>query len=190
MLPKLIRPRRFGDARGWFTESYNAERFSELGINDVFLQDNHSFSAARGTLRGLHLQRPPHAQAKLIRCIAGEIFDVSVDCRSGSPTRGRWVGAVLNPSEGQQLYIPTGFAHGFLTLAQSTEVLYKASSFYAPSSERSVAWDDPDLAIAWPLNGDQPILSDKDSVAGAFRDLDAEFPFEGDPLGELEEVIL
>ena len=190
MLPKLIRVRRFGDDRGWFSESYNAERFGKAGLGDVFVQDNHSFSAPKGTLRGLHFQTVPDAQAKLVRCTAGAIWDVAVDIRAGSPTRGRWVGARLTAEGGEQLYVPIGFAHGFVTLTEDVQVLYKASAVYAPASEGAIRWDDPDLAIAWPLAGAAPILSGKDAAAPAFADLTAAFSYEGDPLGDLEELIL
>lgn len=190
MLPKLIRPRRYGDNRGWFTESYNARRFGEAGIHDTFVQDNHSYSAPRGTLRGLHFQAIPNAQAKLVRCVAGMIWDVAVDIRHGSPTRGRWVGANLTAEGGEQLYVPVGFAHGFVTLTEDTHVLYKAGGLYAPESEGSIHWDAPELAIAWPLGGAGPVLSDKDAAAPAFADLTAIFPYEGDPLGDLEEIVL
>ena len=188
MLPKLIRTRRFGDARGWFSESYNAERLRDAGIADVFVQDNHSFSGPRFTLRGLHFQAPPHAQAKLVRCAAGQIFDVAVDCRRGSPSFGQSVGAVLSAAGGEQLYVPIGFAHGFLTLTENVEVLYKASDFYAPQSEGAVAWDDPALGIAWPLSGVQPVLSDKDAAASGWDEVSVDFSYTGDPLGALEEV--
>ena len=188
MLPKLIRVRRFRDDRGWFSESYNARRFSEAGVTDTFVQDNHSFSAPRGTLRGLHFQLPPHAQAKLVRCVAGAIWDVAVDIRAGSPTRGRWVGAELTAEGGEQLYIPTGFAHGFVTLTADAQVAYKSSDFYAPESEGAIRWDDPDLAIDWPLPGGTPTLSEKDAAAPLLASLTANFAYDGDPLGTLEEA--
>ena len=188
MLPKLIRVRRFGDDRGWFTESYNADRFNGWGIVDRFVQDNHSFSARRGTLRGLHFQAAPHAQAKLVRCTRGAIWDVAVDIRAGSPTRGRWVGARLSAQGGEQLYVPVGFAHGFVTLTEDTEVQYKASDLYAPQAEGAVRWDDPEVAIEWPLDGIEPVLSDKDAVAPPLAELTVEFAYEGDPLGALEEI--
>lgn len=188
MLPKLIHVRRFGDERGWFSESYNAARLTAAGITDHFVQDNHSFSARRGTLRGLHFQTPPHAQAKLVRCSAGAIWDVAVDVRNGSPTYGRWVGARLTAQKGEQLYIPVGFAHGFVTLAENVEVLYKASATFAPQAEGSVRWDDPDVAIDWPLDGIAPTLSDKDTAAPFLRELSSAFPYDGEPLGELQEL--
>jgi dTDP-4-dehydrorhamnose 3,5-epimerase len=190
MLPKLIRTRRFGDERGWFSESYNADRYAAVGIADAFLQDNHSFSAARGTLRGLHFQALPHAQAKLVRCIAGAIWDVAVDLRHGSPTRGRWVGATLTAQGGEQLYVPVGFAHGFVTLTDDVQVLYKASGLYAPQAEGAVRWDDPEVAVDWPLKGIEPTLSAKDAVAPALADLTTIFPYDGDALTALEEISL
>lgn len=190
MLPKLIRVRRFGDERGWFSESYNAGRFAQAGIGDVFVQDNHSFSARKGTLRGLHFQAAPDAQAKLVRCAAGAIWDVAVDVRRASPTFGRWVGARLSAEGGEQLYIPAGFAHGFVTLTEDVQVLYKASALYAPHSEGAVRWDDPAVAIDWPLDGLAPTLSDKDLAAPSLSELTAAFAYEGDPLGALEEIQL
>lgn len=188
MLPKLVRVRRFGDERGWFSESYNAARLAEAGIHDQFVQDNHSFSQRKGTLRGLHFQIAPHAQVKLVRCTAGAIWDVAVDVRTGSPTKGRWVGATLSASGGEQLYIPVGFAHGFVTLTDDVQVQYKASDFYAPQTEGAVRWDDPDVGIDWPLGGIAPTLSEKDLVATSFADLADAFPYDGVPLAALEEI--
>ncbi|MFA7604326.1 MAG: dTDP-4-dehydrorhamnose 3,5-epimerase [Novosphingobium sp.] len=188
MVPKLVRVRRFGDGRGWFSESYNAVRFADAGIRDRFVQDNHSFSARKGTLRGLHFQTAPHAQAKLVRCTAGAIWDVAVDIRDGSPTRGRWVGARLSAEGGEQFYVPVGFAHGFVTLTENVQVQYKASDYYAPESEGVVRWDDPDIGIAWPLDGIEPTLSDRDAAAPPFAGLAAQFPYDGEPLGVLEEI--
>jgi dTDP-4-dehydrorhamnose 3,5-epimerase len=188
MVPKLIRVRRFGDDRGWFSESYNAARFAAVGIRDVFVQDNHSFSARAGTLRGLHFQTGADAQAKLVRCTRGAIWDIAVDIRAGSPTRGRWVAARLTAEGAEQLYVPTGFAHGFLTLTGDAEVQYKASAFYAPASEGVIRWDDPALGIAWPLDGLTPALSDRDAAAPDLAALSAEFPYDGQPLGALEEL--
>jgi len=190
MVPKLIRARRFGDDRGWFTESYQAARFADAGIRDSFVQDNHSFSAARGTLRGLHFQAPPHAQAKLVRCTAGAIWDVAVDVRAGSPTRGRWVGARLGADGGEQMYIPIGFAHGFVTLTDDAQVQYKASDFYAPHAEGAIRWDDPAIGVEWPLANVAPTLSDKDAAAPALAEMTIEFPYDGEPLGVLQELDL
>ena len=190
MLPKLLHIPRFGDERGWFSETYNARRLADIGISDTFLQDNHSHSARAGTIRGLHFQAPPYAQAKLVRCATGSIWDVAVDVRASSPTYGRWVGATLTASGGEQLYVPVGFAHGFITLTDDVHVLYKASETYAPASEGAIAWDDPGLAIDWPLGDHQPLLSPKDAIAPALLQCVVDFLYSGDPLGELEEIRL
>lgn len=160
----VLTPRVFRDGRGFFAESYNRRAFAEAAGADIdFVQDNHSRSS-RGVLRGLHYQLPPRAQGKLVRVVSGEIFDVAVDVRRGSPTFGRWFGIVLSAETGNQLWIPPGFAHGFLTLSETADVLYKASDYWDPASERSIAWNDPDIAIDWTLEG-EPILSDKDAAA-------------------------
>lgn len=160
---KLVTPRRFADARGFFSEVYVRRRYEAAGIADDFVQENHSLSVEAGTLRGLHYQTPPFAQSKLVRCIRGRLLDVAVDLRRGSPTFGAHVTAELSADTGCQLYIPVGFAHGFLTLEPHTEVVYQVGAYYAPECDRGIAWDDPDLAIAWPLAGARPLLSDKDS---------------------------
>jgi len=190
MLPKLLHIPRFGDERGWFSETYNARRLADVGISDIFLQDNHSHSVHAGTIRGLHFQAPPHAQAKLVRCATGAIWDVAVDIRAHSPTYGRWVGATLTASGGEQLYIPIGFAHGFITLTDDVHVLYKASETYAPAAEGAIAWDDGELAIDWPLGEHQPLLSPKDATAPSLFECAVNFPYAGDPLDELEEIRL
>ena len=159
---KLIIPRRFKDQRGFFAEVYNRQKLTELGIGIEFVQDNHSLSSAVGTLRGLHFQAPPHAQDKLVRCVQGAIFDVAVDIRSGSPYFGDWTGHVLTAENGHQLFIPVGFAHGFVTLAPDSEVVYKCTDYYAPETEGMVRWDS--CGIDWPLSGD-PLLSAKDALA-------------------------
>jgi dTDP-4-dehydrorhamnose 3,5-epimerase len=160
----VLTPRYFRDERGFFTESYNKRVFDEAAGAPVdFVQDNHSRSS-RGVLRGLHYQLPPRAQGKLVRVVAGEIFDVAVDMRRASATFGRWVGIVLSAEKGNQLWIPPGFAHGFLTLSETADVLYKASDYYDPASERSVAWNDPDIGIDWPPES-RPLLSRKDADA-------------------------
>lgn len=187
MTPRLIKPPRFGDERGWFSETYNRTRSETIGIVEEFVQDNHSYSAAKYTLRGLHCQLPPHAQSKLVRCVQGAIWDVAVDLRRGSPTFGKWVAAVLSASGGEQLYVPVGFGHGFLTLTENAEVQYKCSDIYAPSSEAGVVWNDADLAIAWPLDGATPTLSDKDQRLPALRDFVGTFEYDGTPLAELEQ---
>lgn len=186
MTPQLIRPRRFSDARGWFSETYNRAVFQDLGITDEFVQDNHSRSLTRGTLRGLHCQTPPHAQAKLVHCIRGAIFDVAVDLRRASPTFGQWVGTTLTAERGEQLYVPVGFGHGFLTLSDETEVLYKCSDLYAPECEAGVSWDDMQIAVDWPLDGAQPHLSEKDRNLPPLRAFTADFPYDGIPLAPLD----
>jgi dTDP-4-dehydrorhamnose 3,5-epimerase len=169
---KLVEPKVFGDSRGHFFESYNAARFSEaVGATPVFIQDNQSLST-RGVLRGLHYQvvRP---QAKLVRCAEGEIYDVAVDLRQSSPTFGQYVGAMLTAENHQQLWIPIGFAHGFYVLSPTAVVLYKTTDYYSPEGERAILWNDPDLAIAWPMAaGSEPSVSDKDRKALFFRAAD------------------
>ncbi|MBA6144346.1 MULTISPECIES: dTDP-4-dehydrorhamnose 3,5-epimerase [Pseudomonas] len=157
----LFTPKVFGDDRGFFYESYNARVFNEVtGLQPDFVQDNHSRSV-KGVLRGLHYQLAPHAQGKLVRVIQGEVFDVAVDIRRSSPTFGKWVGAVLSAENKQQLWIPAGFAHGFVTLSETAEFVYKTTDFYSAKSERCIAWDDPQIAIDWRFDG-QPQLSGKD----------------------------
>ncbi len=186
MIPKLIRPRRFADARGWFSETYNARSFAELGIMDLFVQDNHSLSLTRGTVRGLHCQLPPHGQVKLVRCLSGAIFDVAVDLRRESPTFAQWVGTTLSAEGGEQLYVPIGFAHGFITLTDNAEVFYKCSDYYAPECETGVIWNDPEIGVAWPLDGIEPVLSEKDLTLPGLRDFPAVFAYDGTPLAPLE----
>lgn len=180
---KLIVPRRFGDDRGWFCESWNAARMAAAGLDLAFVQDNHSFSARPGTLRGLHYQRPPHAQAKLVRVAQGAIRDVAVDVRKGSPTFGRWVANELSGENGRQMLIPAGFLHGFVTLEPDTHVLYKADDYYAPDCDGAVRFDDPDLAIDWGMDVGAAILSEKDAGAPAFADFDSPFVWEGPGAG-------
>lgn len=161
-----ITPRRIGDARGFFAETWQRQRFADVGINVDWVQDNQSFSAERHVLRGLHLQVSPSPQAKLVRVLRGKIYDVAVDVRPTSPTFGRWVSCVLSADAFNQLYIPTGFAHGFLTLEPGVEVFYKVSAPYAPSCERVIIWNDQDISIEWPLlAGEHPLLSEKDRAA-------------------------
>jgi dTDP-4-dehydrorhamnose 3,5-epimerase len=177
-----IIPKRFEDPRGWFSETYQRDRFRAAGIDADFVQDNQSWSKPAGTLRGIHFQTPPHAQAKLVRCLKGRIWDVAVDLRAGSPTYGEWVAAELTAAGGEQLYVPSGFGHGFLTLEPETEVAYKVDAFYAPDCDAGFAWNDPDLAIAWPLPGPVPELSDKDARLPAFKDFVSPFAYDGRPL--------
>ncbi len=168
---KLIRMRRHADERGFFSETYSARSLAASGITCTFVQDNHSFSAAAGTVRGLHFQIPPHAQAKLVRVVRGAVLDVAVDCRVGSPTFGRHVAAMLSAEEWNMLFIPEGFAHGFCTLVAETEVVYKASRFYEPTHDRGIAWDDPHLAIDWPVAPGRAIVSAKDRSLPPFASL-------------------
>lgn len=172
---KIIVPKSFGDARGSFSETYNSARFSECGIDLAFVQDNQSRSSQVGTLRGLHFQSAPKAQDKLIRVLRGRIFDVAVDLRRNSPTYGKWVGEELSADNMKQLLVPIGFAHGFCTLEPDTEVLYKVTEYYSQPNDLGIAWDDPDIAIGWPLASRSAVLSAKDSQQPAFRDLPAYF---------------
>ena len=163
----IFEPKIFGDERGYFFESFNHKLFEEaVGYPVNFVQDNHSKSS-KGVLRGLHYQLPPHAQGKLVRCVAGEVFDVAVDIRKSSPTFGQWVGVHLSGENKRQLWIPEGFAHGFLTLSETAEFLYKTTNYYASQSEGSVLWDDDNLRIEWPTER-QPILSGKDQISPKF----------------------
>ena len=180
-----IVPKRFEDARGWFSETYQRDRFKAAGIDSDFVQDNHSYSRPAFTLRGIHFQTPPHAQAKLVRCLRGRIWDMAVDLRAQSPTYGQWVAAELTAAAGEQLYVPAGFGHAFLTLEPDTEVAYKVDAVYAPESDAGIAWDDPDLAIPWPIDG-APELSDKDTKLSAFKDFVSPFAYDGRPLLPLE----
>jgi len=164
----ILEPKVFGDDRGFFFESFNQRQWQSLtGLSCTFVQDNHSRSA-KGVLRGLHYQIA-QPQGKLVRCIVGEVFDVAVDLRSGSSTLGHWVGIHLSADNKRQLWIPEGFAHGFLVLSETAEFLYKTTDYYAPQYERSVAWNDPRLAIDWPIDG-EPLLSAKDAVAPGFAE--------------------
>lgn len=152
------------------------------GINALFCQDNQSLSRTAGTLRGLHFQRHPHAQAKLVRCLRGRIFDVAVDIRRQSPTYKKWVGVELSAERGNQLFIPAGYAHGFLTLEDNCEIAYKVDAYYAPESDGGIAWNDPEIDIIWPLSLPFPLLSDKDSQLPALTSIDANFAYDGNPL--------
>ncbi|WP_054026173.1 dTDP-4-dehydrorhamnose 3,5-epimerase [Bacillus sp. FJAT-28004] len=172
----LIEPTTFGDHRGWFMETYSAIKFKEFGIDLEFMQDNQSFSATKGTLRGLHYQLNPKAQTKLIRCTRGSIFDVAVDIRKGSPSYGQWYGIELNAENKKQLLIPKGFAHGFMTLTEDVEVQYKVDEVYSPGCDRGIIWNDPYIGIKWPLEI-TPILSDKDSKAPLLKDAEHNFQF-------------
>lgn len=171
----LIEPKRIEDARGWFMVPYNASQFAEFGINNNFLQDNHAYSRQCGTLRGLHFQAPPVAQAKLVRVLHGSIYDVAVDLRRKSKTYGKFVAETLSAANGYQLFIPPGFAHGYCTLDPDTEVLYKVDQRYAPETEAGIIWNDPDIAIEWPIKADALLLSSKDAELGRFRNFESPF---------------
>lgn len=174
----ILSPARFGDHRGFFSESYSRKVMAAHGVDIEFVQDNHSLSREVGTIRGLHFQGPPHAQDKLVRCGKGALFDVAVDIRTGSPTYGQWVGCELSFENGRQLLVPAGFAHGFVTLQPDTEIIYKCSDYYAPETEGALIWNDPDIGIDWPLTG-QPVLSGKDAVASGLQGFDSPFTWEG-----------
>jgi dTDP-4-dehydrorhamnose 3,5-epimerase len=167
----LITPKRFGDERGFFSETFSARRLAEAGFDRPFVQDNHSMSSRRGVLRGLHFQRPPHMQDKLVRVTRGAVFDVAVDVRAGSPTFGRWVGAELSAENWAQLLVPAGFAHGFVTLTETVEVLYKTTDYYAPECEDGLAWDDPAVGIDWPLDPSQVFTNARDGQWPGLGDL-------------------
>lgn len=166
----VITPKKHGDHRGFFSETFRADALRDAGVDVAWTQDNHSFSTTRGVVRGLHFQRPPMAQAKLLRVTSGAILDVAVDIRTGSPTYGRHVAVELSAENWSQLYVPVGFAHGFCTLTDETEVLYKVSAPYAPAEEGGVLWNDADLGIAWPIDGSQAVLSPRDTQWPRFKD--------------------
>jgi len=166
----LITPKRHGDARGWFSETWSRKALEGTGAAADFVQDNQAFSARKGTLRGLHFQKAPHPQAKLVRVLRGAIYDVAVDIRQGSATYGEWVAAELTAEGGEQLFVPRGFAHGYCTITDDCELAYKVDGLYAPQTEGGLIWNDPDLAIPWPLDG-EPVLSDKDKILPQLKDL-------------------
>ncbi len=174
----VITPARFGDERGFFEESYSQKNFVEAGIDVEFVQDNHSQSAAVGTLRGLHFQAPPFAQDKLVRVARGKVLDVAVDVRQGSPSYKQWVGVELSAENGKQLFVPKGFLHGFVTLEPDTIFLYKVSNYYDAKSDGSIRYDDPDLGVEWGVNS-ALTLSAKDEAAMAFSDWENPFQYEG-----------
>lgn len=187
VLPRLIVPRRFADQRGWFCETYNARRLAEQdGVTAIFVQDNESWSAARGTIRGLHLQIPPHAQGKLVRAVRGRVYDVAVDVRRGSPTYGRFVGAELSAENGVHLWVPVGFAHGFCTLEDDVSVAYKVTDFYAPECERGIRFDDSEIGIDWPVAAGTACLSEKDTRYPGLAGFNTPFDYDGVPLAPLD----
>ncbi|MGL4280567.1 MAG: dTDP-4-dehydrorhamnose 3,5-epimerase [Albidovulum sp.] len=177
----VLTPRRFGDARGWFSEVWNKDTLARAGISVDFVQDNHSYSAVPGTVRGLHFQSPPHAQTKLVRCGRGRVFDVAVDIRLGSPTYGHWVGEELSAENGRQLLIPAGFLHGFVTREPDSELLYKCSDVYAPHCDGAVRFDDPDIRIDWGIDTATATLSEKDAKAPFLKDFQSPFRYEARP---------
>ncbi|MEM6488779.1 MAG: dTDP-4-dehydrorhamnose 3,5-epimerase [Pseudomonadota bacterium] len=177
---KVARPRKFGDHRGFFSETYNKQAFAEAGIDLDFVQDNHSLSGEKGTIRGLHYQSPPFAQDKLVRVIRGAILDVAVDIRKGSPTYGQHVSAEITAEAWNQILVPVGFAHGFVTLTPDTEVIYKVTGYYAPNNDHGILWNDPALGIDWGLaSSDDAVLSDKDRKQPLLSDVESPFVFEG-----------
>lgn len=172
-----IDPRRFGDSRGYFSEIFKDSWFREQVADVAFVQDNESLSATVGTVRGLHFQLEPFGQGKLVRCIKGAIYDVAVDIRTGSPTFGQWVGAELSAENGSQLWIPVGFAHGFMTLQPDTVIHYKVTAPYSAQHDRGLLWNDPEIGIVWPIAGGEAVLSDKDKVQPALADLPPSFTY-------------
>lgn len=170
-----IRPPKYGDARGFLSETWSAEAMEAAGVGREFVQDNHSYSAARGVLRGLHFQLPPAAQEKLVRVTRGSVYDVAVDIRQGSPTYGKWVGLVLSAGLWNQILIPAGFAHGFVTLEEHSEVQYKVSAPYRPDLDRAIRFDDPAIGVDWPVSAAEIILSDKDRAAPSLGEIETGF---------------
>ncbi len=175
----ILTPKRFGDARGFFSESWSKRQMAEAGLDYDWVQDNHSLSMQVGTVRGLHFQSPPHAQDKLVRCGRGALFDVVVDIRRGSPTYGQWVGAELSFENGRQILVPAGFLHGFATRAPETEIIYKCSDYYAPECDGAVRFDCPTIGVDWGLGDLEPVLSEKDAAAPGLADFDSPFVYEG-----------
>ena len=182
---KLIKTRRFEDNRGWFAETWNQVRWMAEGVASEFVQDNHSLSRSVGTLRGIHFQRPPHGQGKLVRCARGRIMDYAVDLRRASPTYGEHVAAELSAENGDQLWIPVGFGHAFVTLEPDSEVLYKVTAPYNAQADGGIRWDSPGLGIHWPLPTEGPALSAKDLALPALSEIDAPFDYDGTPLQPL-----
>lgn len=174
----VVEPKVFGDHRGWFMESYSKKHFQDAGINIEFIQDNQSFSATKGTLRGMHFQLNPKCQTKLVRCTRGSLYDVVIDIRKGSPTYGEWFGIELSAENKKQLLVPKGFAHGFMTLEDNVEIQYKCDELYAPEYDGGILWNDPEIGIEWPLNV-VPVISEKDEKAPLLKDAKTNFVYEG-----------
>lgn len=186
----IIRPKRLADARGWFSETWNKSRLEAEGIAIDFCQDNHSLSQDKGTIRGLHFQTPPYAQTKLVRCLRGRIFDVAVDIRRSSPTYGHWAGVELTAENGKQLLIPKGYAHGFLTLEPDCEIAYKVDAYYSAENDGGIAWNDAIIGIDWPLDVLDPMLSEKDARLPSLRELSVDFPYDGQPMKPIKELVV
>lgn len=174
---KIVRPKKFGDSRGFFSETYNRRVFEDHGISLDFVQDNHSLSGETGVLRGLHFQTPPYAQDKLVRVVSGSILDVAVDLRKDSPTFGKYVSAKISADEWNQILVPIGFAHGIVTLEPMTQLIYKVTNFYSPENDKGIRWNDPDLGIDWPFTAEELTLSDKDKNQPFLKDIANELPF-------------
>ncbi|TVR99181.1 MAG: dTDP-4-dehydrorhamnose 3,5-epimerase [Rhodospirillales bacterium] len=174
---RVLTPKRHGDHRGFFSEVYNRQVLAAAGIDIDFVQDNHSLSIAKATVRGLHFQTPPFAQDKLVRVVRGAVFDVAVDLRRGSPTQGQHVSVILSADDWNQLLVPIGFAHGFMTLEPNTDVIYKVSNYYSSQHDKGLLWNDPELGIAWPMGADQAVLTDKDRGLPRLKDLMTTFDY-------------
>jgi dTDP-4-dehydrorhamnose 3,5-epimerase len=187
-LPLAIVPKRHADARGWFSETFFLEQWRDLGVGCTFVQDNQSQSTRKGTLRGFHFQEPPSAQAKLVGVPRGRILGVAVDIRHGSPSFGKFVSAELSSDSGRQLFVPTGFAHGFVTLEDEVLVMYKVSEYYAPSCEGGIRWNDPDIAFPWPFEAAGMIRSERDDRLPLLKDYQSPFSYDGAPLTDLQTV--
>jgi dTDP-4-dehydrorhamnose 3,5-epimerase len=181
-VPRIFMPLRHHDARGWLSETYREDKLREQGITCRFVQENESYSQRAGTVRGLHFQRPPAAQAKLIAVARGRVLDLIVDMRKGSPTYGEYASVELSAETGAQLFVPVGFAHGFVTLVDEVVVIYRVSDYYAPACDGGIRWDDPDIGIAWPIKASNAIVSDKDRKLPLFRDFASPFAYAGNPL--------
>ena len=185
--PRIIIPKRHVDERGWFSETFHEKQLRDLGITCDFVQDNQSYSKRTGTLRGMHFQIPPAEQIKLVSVLRGRVLDVVVDVRRGSPTFGKHISTELSAESGRQLYVPAGFAHGFLTLEDDVTVMYKVSDFYAPAYDGGIRWDDPDVGIRWPIKDSDITLSDKDKRLPLLKGFDSPFVYDGIPLGMTAE---
>jgi dTDP-4-dehydrorhamnose 3,5-epimerase len=189
-LPRLITAQKHVDDRGWLSETFHEKRLRDIGIRCRFVQENQSYSRRIGTLRGLHFQLPPNAQAKIVRVLRGHIFDVVVDLRRGSPTFGKYVSATLSSESGQQIYIPVGFAHGFVTLGHEVMVMYKVSNYFAPEYDCGIRWDDADISVTWPIRDPDIIVSDKDKRLPFLKEFISPFAYDGNPLSALPALDL